>query len=178
MTYNGVRVCQRRTNFACDSVGFTVPVSYTKICLATKLVQLMLSVLSKKFVTIAVDIPVHPELIPLMMSMLMVLVWHMVTQESISGHLLLQLVMLMDSRTLNICALVHTPIYQELLLLHLSEGITFVTRVTTFIGTWMVISMVMIHSGMEQDVEELTHAAPSTLHHGSRINSLAQLLIP
>ena len=32
MTYNGIRVCQRRTNFACDSVNFMVPVSYTKIC--------------------------------------------------------------------------------------------------------------------------------------------------
>ena len=102
----------------------------------------------------------------------------MVTQDSISGHLLLQLVMLMDSRTLNICALVHELVHHELLLLHLSEGITFVTQVTTLIGISMVISLVMIHSGMEQDVDELTHAAPSTLHHGSRINSLAQLLIP
>ena len=32
MTYNGVRVCQRRTNFACDSVNFNVPESYTKVC--------------------------------------------------------------------------------------------------------------------------------------------------
>ena len=87
MTYNGVRVCQQRTNFSCDSVSFTVPVSYSNVCgriIGYQIVRLMLSVLSKKFVAIEVDIPVHPELIPLMMSMLMVLVWHMVTQDSIS----------------------------------------------------------------------------------------------
>ena len=77
MTYNGVRVCQQRTNFSCDSVSFTVPVSYSNVCgriIGYQIVRLMLSVLSKKFVAIEVDIPVHPELIPLMMSMLMVLV--------------------------------------------------------------------------------------------------------
>ena len=32
MTYNGVRVCQRRANFACDSVNFNVPETYTNVC--------------------------------------------------------------------------------------------------------------------------------------------------
>ena len=32
MTYGGVRVCQRRTNFACDSVNFDVPETYTNVC--------------------------------------------------------------------------------------------------------------------------------------------------
>ena len=32
MTYNGVRVCQRRANFACNSVNFNVPVSYNNVC--------------------------------------------------------------------------------------------------------------------------------------------------
>ena len=32
MTYNGVRVCQRRANSACDSVNFTVPETYTNVC--------------------------------------------------------------------------------------------------------------------------------------------------
>ena len=32
MTYNGVRVCQRRANFACNSVNFSVPVSYNNVC--------------------------------------------------------------------------------------------------------------------------------------------------
>ena len=145
--------------------------------LATKLVQLMLSVLSKKFVTIAVDIPVHPELIPLMMSMLMVLVWHMATQESMSGHLLLHLMMLWDN-TPNICVLVHEVVHQEWPFLLLLEATTFVTLAIMRLVGPTVIYMVMIHSGMQQDVEELTHAAPSTLHHGSRIKSLAQLLIP
>ena len=32
MTHNGIRVCQRRANFTCDSVNFTVPVSYNNVC--------------------------------------------------------------------------------------------------------------------------------------------------
>ena len=32
MTYNGIRVCQRRANFACDSVNFMVPETYTNVC--------------------------------------------------------------------------------------------------------------------------------------------------
>ena len=60
--YSGVRICQQRASLACDSVNFTVPVSYlwARALLATRLVQLMLFVLSKKFVAIEVDIPVHP----------------------------------------------------------------------------------------------------------------------
>jgi len=30
--YSGVRICQQRAGLACDSVNFTVPVSYTNIC--------------------------------------------------------------------------------------------------------------------------------------------------
>ena len=32
MTYNGVRVCQRRANFDCNSVNFSVPETYTNVC--------------------------------------------------------------------------------------------------------------------------------------------------
>jgi len=32
VTHNGVRVCQRMTNFACDSTNFSVPFSYNKVC--------------------------------------------------------------------------------------------------------------------------------------------------
>ena len=32
MTYNGVRVCQRRASFACDTVNFSVPVAYSNVC--------------------------------------------------------------------------------------------------------------------------------------------------
>ena len=32
MTYNGIRVCQRRANYACDSVNFMVPETYTNVC--------------------------------------------------------------------------------------------------------------------------------------------------
>ena len=31
-SYSGVRVCQRLANFACDSVNFSVPVSYNNVC--------------------------------------------------------------------------------------------------------------------------------------------------
>ena len=32
MNYNGVRVCQRRANLACDSVNFNVPETYNNVC--------------------------------------------------------------------------------------------------------------------------------------------------
>ena len=32
VTRNGVRVCQRMTNFVCDSTNFSVPFSYNKVC--------------------------------------------------------------------------------------------------------------------------------------------------
>ena len=91
----------------------------------------------------------------------------MATQESTSGHLLLHLAMLMDNKFLIICALVHELVHRELPFLHLLEAITFVTLATMQLVGPVTNSMVTIHSGMEQDVEVLTHAAPSTPHHGS-----------